>query len=137
MGTITLELLHAIHPIACTRDVLEKDTQELEAAGFLKQVKDAPGQWTFSQVGGLLCLACTECHACPGLHDSVRSAWQHSAQAQGHPQQHAAPAGKARHLQRPRRHPATVAMPAPRHTPAAQPLPHCTHRSWLTPSDLW
>ena len=67
MGTITLELLHAIHPIACTRDVLEKDTQELEAAGFLKQVKDAPGQWTFAQVGGLPCLACTGCRACPGL----------------------------------------------------------------------
>ena len=95
MGTITLDLLHAIHPIACTRDVLEKDTQELEAAGFLKQVKDAPGQWTFAQVGGL---------PCPGLHNSVWSARQHSTQAQGHLQQHAAPVDKTRQ---------GMALPAP------------------------
>ena len=111
MGTITLDLLHAIHPITCTRDVLEKDTQELEAAGFLKHDKDAPGQWTFAQVGGLPCLARTERHACPGLHDSVWSARQHSTWAQGHLQQHAAPVDKAQHPQHPPRHPATAALP--------------------------
>lgn len=137
MGTITLELLHAIHPISCTRDVLEKDTQELEAAGFLKQVKDAPGQWTFAQVGRLPCLARTERHAFPGLHDSSWAARQHSTQAEGRLQQHAASADKARHPQRPSHHPATAAMPAPRHTLAARPLLHCTYRCWLTPSDLW
>ena len=55
MSTVTLDLLHAIHPMVSAMDALKSDLQELEAAGFLKADKDNAGTWTFAQVGTAAC----------------------------------------------------------------------------------